>query len=186
MSSELKTDTSGPDAARAGKTALLVIDLQNDYFERGAFPLWEAEATAARVGDAIRRARAAGIEVILVQHVAKATAPFFNAGTPGAEIHPAIRAAAPDAPVVVKHAADSFHETVLEETLRARGVTRLLVCGMMTQNCVTHTAISRAAEGYEVAVIGDLSTTVSQILHRIALNGLSTRVPILDAATALG
>jgi nicotinamidase-related amidase len=177
---------TGPGEVEAGKTALLVIDLQNDYFQSGAFPLWEAEATAGRVGDAIRRARAAGVEVILIQHVARAAAPFFNAGTAGAEIHPEIRAAAPDAPVVVKHAADSFHETALEEILKARGVTRLLLCGMMTQNCVTHTAISKAAEGYDVAVIGDLSTTVSQILHRIALNGLSTRVAILDAATALG
>ena len=180
------SDTNPARPGAAGKTALLVIDLQNDYFEGGAFPLWEAQATAARVVDAIGRARESGAEIILVQHVAKAAAPFFNAGTAGAEIHPAIRAAAPDAPVVVKHAADSFHQTALEETLRARGIQRLLVCGMMTQNCVTHTAVSKAAEAYDVAVIGDLSTTVSQLLHKIALNGLSTRLPILDAATALG
>jgi len=167
------------------KTALIVIDLQNDYFEGGAFPLWEADATAARVAAAIRQARAKGIEVIHVQHVADASkgiAPFFNAGTRGVEIHPDILAAAPDAPVVVKHFADSFHQTTLEETLRARGVSRLLICGMMTQNCVTHTAISKAAETYDVAVVSDLSTTVSQMLHLIALNALSTRAPIVESA----
>ncbi len=171
-----------------GKTALLVIDLQNDYFEGGAFPLWEPEATAARMIEAIGAARAAGHEVILVQHVADAArgaAPFFNPGTKGVEIRADIRAAAPDAPVVVKRFADSFHQTNLDDTLRQRGVARLLVCGMMTQNCVTHTAVSKQAEPYEVAVVSDLSTTVSQILHKIALNGLSTRVPILDAKTAL-
>lgn len=175
--------------ATAAKTALIVIDLQNDYFDAGAFPLWEARETADRLVAAIAAARAAGIEVIHVQHVAdpaKGIAPFFNAGTPGVDIRPEIRAAAPDAPVIVKHFADSFHHTALEETLKARSVGRLLVCGMMTQNCVTHTAISKAAEKYEVAVVADLSTTVSRMLHLIALNALSTRVAILDAKTAIG
>lgn len=175
--------------AHAGKTALIVIDLQNDYFDGGAFPLWEARETADRVVAAIAAARTAGIEVIHVQHVAdpaKGIAPFFNVGAPGVEIRPEILAAAPNAPVVVKRFADAFHHTVLDETLRARGVTRLLVCGMMTQNCVTHTAISKAAEKYEVAVVADLSTTVSRMLHLIALNALSTRVAILDAKTAIG
>lgn len=88
--------------------------------------------------------------------------------------------------MVVKRFADSFHQTALDQTLRARGVTRLLICGMMTQNCVTHTAISKAAEAYDVAVVSDLSTTVSQILHKIALGGLAPRVAVLDAKTALG
>jgi len=50
---------------------------------------------------AIGKARTAGVPVILVQHVAAASrgpAPFFNAGTPGVELHPRLRAAAPDAP----------------------------------------------------------------------------------------
>lgn len=173
----------------AAETALIVIDVQNDYFPGGAFPLHEPEAAEARVVAAIAAARAAGIAVIHVQHVADASrgiAPFFNAGTPGVDIRPAVLAAAPDAPVVVKRFADAFHETTLEETLRARGVTRLLVCGMMTQNCVTHTAISKAAEPYEVVVVADLSTTASQMLHLIALNALSTRVAILDANAAIG
>jgi len=51
----------------------------------------------------------------------------------------------------VKHFADSFEKTKLEETLAKLGVTELLLCGMMTQNCVTHTAISKAAEKYNVS-----------------------------------
>ena len=168
--------------------ALIVIDLQNDYFPGGQFPLWHADETLAAVEAAIARAQAADIPVVLIQHVADAArgvAPFFNAGTPGVEIHPRILAAAPDAPVVVKSFADSFHRTTLEQTLAGLGVAELLLCGMMTQNCVTHTALSKAAEKYTVSVLADCCTTVSQILHLIALNALSTRIALPTAADAM-
>lgn len=169
--------------------ALLVIDIQNDYFPGGKFPLWNPDGTLAAVEAAIAAARQAGIPVILVQHVAAKgrLSPFFNEGTEGVAIHPRILAAAPDAPVVVKQFADSFVNTTLEETLSKLGVTELLVCGMMTQNCVTHTAISKSAEKYKVTILPDCCTTVSEILHLIALNGVSTRLaltPSLDAIAA--
>ena len=170
------------------KSALIVIDLQNDYFPGGLFPLWNTDGTLRNIVAAIGKARAGGIPVIHVQHVANAAkgiAPFFNAGTPGADIHPEVLAAAPDAPVVVKEYADSFHGTTLEHLLSGLGVEELLVCGMMTQNCVTHTAISRAAEKYRVAVLGDCCASVSQMIHLIALKALAARVPVLDSANAL-
>lgn len=165
----------------ASQRALLVIDLQNDYFPGGKFPLWNSEATLAKVEQAIARAHSVGMPVILVQHIADAGAPFFEAGSSGAEIHPAIRAAAPDAPIVVKAFADSFHQTTLQETLAQLGVGELLVCGMMTQNCVTHTAISRAADAYQVSVVADCCTTVSEMLHLIALKAVSTRLKVAPA-----
>lgn len=163
------------------KPALIVIDLQNDYFPDGRFPLWNAEATLAKVEQAIGQAHTKGMPVILVQHVAdasKGVAPFFNTGTPGVDIHPRILTAAPEAPIVIKSFADSFHKTTLEETLAQLGVDELLVCGMMTQNCVTHTAISKAAEKYKVSLLADCCTTVSEILHKIALNAVSTRLTV--------
>ena len=65
------------------------------------------------------------------------------------------------------------------------GVTELLVCGMMTQNCVTHTAISKSAEKYKVSILADCCTTVSEMLHNIALHAVSTRVPLVSANEAL-
>ena len=168
--------------------ALLIIDLQNDYFPGGALPLWNAEAVLDTLLAAIARAQALGMPVVLVQHVADASrgpAPFFNAGTKGVELHPRLRAAAPQAPVVVKAFADAFQWTGLEETLRGLGATRLLVAGMMTQNCVTHTAISRTADHFDITVLADGCTTVSELMHRIALNALSTRVALAETAQAL-
>ena len=168
------------------KKALLVIDLQNDYFPGGKFPLWNTYAILQNIERAIAKANAQGIPVIHIQHVAKqGMAPFFNEGTPGADIHPSILAAAPKAPVVVKEFADGFEQTNLEETLTKLGVTDLLVCGMMTQNCVTHTAISKTVEKYNVTILPDCCTTVSEILHLIALHAVSTRVNLLPSSEAL-
>lgn len=166
--------------------ALLVIDLQNDYFPDGKFPLWNADNVLENIERAIGKAKANGISVIHVQHIAKqGMAPFFNEGTPGAEIHPRILASAPDAPIVVKEYADSFEKTNLEEILCELGITELLACGMMTQNCVTHTAISKAAAKYEVTILPDCCTTVTEILHAIALHALSTRVKLIPSSEVL-
>ena len=163
---------------------LVVIDLQNDYFPGGKFPLWNTENTLHNVVAAIEKAQSRGIPVVLVQHVAdggQGIAPFFNTGTSGAELHPAILAASPAAPIIVKQFADSFHQTTLAETLADLGATELLLCGMMTQNCVTHTAISKTAENYRVTVLTDCCTTVDQMIHLIALNALSIRVTLATA-----
>lgn len=173
----------------ANKRALIVIDLQNDYFADGKFPLWRAEETLGKVESAIAGGRAQGVPIIVIQHIAdagKGLAPFFNAGTPGVEVHPRILAAAPEAIRVTKSFADSFLNTSLEEALVRLGVDELLICGMMTQNCVTHTAISRSAEKYKITVLGDCCTTVSEMIHKIALNALSARVPVADAVALLG
>lgn len=170
------------------KTALLLIDLQNDYFPAGAFPLWNAEAVLSTCETAVHQAQQQNIPVILIQHVAnpqRGLAPFFNAGTPGVQLHPRIVSAAPGATRIVKAFADSFHLTSLDETLQTLKITDLLIGGMMTQNCVTHTALSKAAEKYAVTILPDCCTTVSEILHKIALNALSTRIPLVPSPEAL-
>jgi nicotinamidase-related amidase len=168
--------------------ALLVIDLQNDYFPEGKFPLWNTEATLANLERAIERANAKKIPVVIVQHLADSSqglAPFFNRGTMGADVHPRIRAAAPNAVVVEKQFADSFFKTNLEETLAKAGITELLVSGMMTQNCVTHTAISQAAAKYDVSILVDCCTTVNEMLHQIALHAVSTRTRLVPSSDAI-
>jgi nicotinamidase-related amidase len=165
--------------------ALLVIDVQNDYFPSGKFPLWNAEAVLENVTRAIGTAQKQGVAVILVQHVVKGASPFFNEGMTGTDIHARILAAAPGAPIVVKENADSFEKTRLEETLTKLGVTELQICGMMTHNCVTHTAISKAAEKYRVTILQDCTTTVSEIMHLLALHALSIRVTLVPGSDTI-
>ena len=170
------------------KKALIVIDLQNDYFPDGKFPLWNTDEVLTNIKSAIAKANAQNIPVVHVQHIADPAmgiSPFFNEGTEGAAIHSEIMAAAPDGKVVVKHYADSFEQTNLEAVLSELGADELLICGMMTQNCVTHTAISKAAEKYKVSILVDCCTTVNEMIHMIALHAVSTRVPLVPAEQVL-
>lgn len=164
--------------------ALIVIDIQNDYFPGGVLPLWQAEETEARLVDAIGRARAAGDRVILIRHISTAPQGLFVAGSAGSEIRPAILAAAPEAPVVIKQVADSFQETGLASHLG--GIDEILVCGMMTQNCVAFTALSRAADPFRVTVIGELCTAPIEIVHRIAVSALASKVGAATVAQLWG
>ncbi|MGL4854714.1 MAG: isochorismatase family protein [Lentisphaeria bacterium] len=167
---------------------LLVIDTQNDYFPGGMFPLWNTINTLQHIENAILQSKAKNIPVILIQHIAdpaQGIAPFFNQNTQGAAIHPQIIAAANNAIIVVKHFADSFLHTNLEQILDRLNAQELLICGMMTQNCVTHTAISPSASKYKVTVMPDCCTTVSEMLHSIALHSISPRVNISSSTIAI-
>ena len=170
------------------KKALLVIDVQNDYFPEGQFPLWNTENTLKNIQAAQNKAQAQNSLVVHIQHIADPAlglSPFFNAGTVGAEIHPELLQSAPDAPVVQKHFADSFEQTELASILADHQIEELFICGMMTQNCVSHTAISKAAEKYKVTILTDCCTTVDEMIHNIALHAVSTRVSLLPFTEAL-
>ena len=71
--------------------------------------------------------------------------------------------------------------TVLSEL----AIDELLICGMMTQNCVTHTAMSKQAEKYKVSIIQDCCTTTDQMIHNIALNAVGVRIPLVNLAELL-
>ena len=175
-------------SSKNNKKALIVIDLQNDYFPEGKFPLWNTSAVLANIEEAISRANEQKIPVIVVQHIANpalGVAPFFNKDSDGAVVHSRILELAPAAHIVIKEFADSFEQTNLEDILTELAVTELLICGMMTQNCVTHTAISKTAENYQVTVLVDSCTTVDEMIHNIALHALSTRVTLMDTKAAI-
>ena len=91
--------------------ALIVIDIQNDYFPGGLLPLFQAPETEERIVAAIAAARHAGDRVILVQHVSQGAGGLFDAAGAGVQIRPAILAAAGNAPVVVKHRPGQSRQT---------------------------------------------------------------------------
>lgn len=158
--------------------ALIVIDIQNDYFDGGCLPLWNADETEQRIADAIRRTLDRGDKVVLVRHVSKSPSGLFAQDTVGSEIRPLILSVAEGAPVVIKHVADAFQDTDLLSHVEE--CDELLLCGMMTQNCVAFTAISRSAERFRVRVAGELCTAPSEIVHKIALNALASKVELVE------
>ena len=173
---------------KPARKALIVIDVQNDYFPGGKLPLWNAEETLGHIVKAISEAGKQGIDVILVQHVADQSkgAPFFIAGTTGVDIHPEILKAAPDAPVIIKHRADAFNGTDLNAVLDKSGIEEILICGMQTQNCVGLSAISKNAARYKTAILSDCCTAETKTVHAIALAGFGDIAPVVASSLALG
>jgi len=139
--------------------ALVIVDVQNDYFPGGAHPLAAPEAAAANVRRLLDAFRAAGEPLVHVQHVWDAPdAAFMRPGTPGIEIHDTV-APLPGEHVVRKTHPNGFRETELEQTLRAAGVDEVVVCGMMTAMCVDATARAAADLGFGVTVVSDACAT---------------------------
>ncbi|MFW5488466.1 MAG: cysteine hydrolase family protein [Desulfovibrio sp.] len=136
-------------------TALLIIDIQNDYFPGGRYPLPGAEQAGAQAEQLLAYSRAEGLPIVHVRHESlQEGATFFIPGTSGAEIH---ECAAPQEgeTVLVKHRPNSFLGTGLDDVLRARGVKRLVICGMMTNMCVDAGVRAAADLGYECVLVHD-------------------------------
>lgn len=134
--------------------ALLIVDIQNDYFPGGAFPLVGPEAAAAGAASVLEAFRAGGETVVHLQHVGTPDAPFFKPGTEGAEIHASVAPAEGEA-VLVKGEPNGFLGTGLEGVLRDGGVDELVVAGMMSSMCVDATVRAAADLGFGVSVIHD-------------------------------
>lgn len=161
------------------KTALIVVDIQNDYFDGGRFMLENSEQALAAALDAIALAKQAGELVVGIQHIAPSDGPFMAKGSQGAELHPAIAEALEGCPVIEKHQADSFLGTSLGETLAAGEVSAIRLVGMMTQHCITHTALSPDAAGLDVTIIGAGCAGPTAIISGIALSGLAGRCKVV-------
>jgi nicotinamidase-related amidase len=143
-------------------TALLLIDLQNDYFAGGKLPLTgilEASANAARL---LEQFRNAGQPLVHVRHVFEsAAAPFFQPNTPGAETHASVTPLSGET-VITKHAVNSFQQTALKSILDRWKVDSLVICGAMSQMCVEGTTRAAADLGYKCQVIHDACATCDQ------------------------
>lgn len=141
--------------ARTMTTGLLVIDIQNDYFPGGAFPLVEPDAAAAAAAKVLSGHRASGAPIVHMQHVWDAPdATFMRPGTTGVEINDAV-APADGETVVQKAYPNSFRDTGLHETLQSLGVDELIVVGMMSSMCVDATVRAADDLGYPVTVVHD-------------------------------
>lgn len=164
------------------KKALLVVDVQMEYFPTGLYPQWEVEQALAKTKDAVQHFRDKGELVVLIQHIATQESPIFKPDGTGIDIHPEVLALAVDAPIVVKSRADSFLKTNLAEILLEHEIEGIVVCGIMTQNCVTHTALSLNAANYQVQVLAEACTAPDAMIHQIALSALSDRVEMVTLA----
>jgi nicotinamidase-related amidase len=165
--------------------ALILIDIQNDYFPGGRMELvnsLEAAGAAARLLACFRKA---SWPVYHIQHVStKPMATFFLPGTPGIEIHHSVSPLAGET-VITKHYPNSFRETDMLECLKADGIDQLLICGMMTSMCVDATVRAAFDLGFTCTVAKDACATRDLMLDGETVPAWQVQIAFLSPLSSV-
>jgi len=171
------------------RSALLILDMQ-EYFLRPSSHAYipSAEAVVPKVRSLAEAYAERGLPVVLTRH----TNSPEDAGVMGRWWRELI---SPDHPlsgivpeldipygiILDKHQYDAFYGTELEELLKEKGVSQVVVCGVMTHLCCETTARSAFVRGFEVFFPVDGTATYNEAFHRATLLNLSHgfAVPVL-------
>ncbi|NNP73286.1 isochorismatase [Acinetobacter defluvii] len=159
------------------QTALLVIDVQNDYFPDGKMALFQPEKALTNISILEKEFHLSNAPIIYIQHIfAETPAPFFEKNTEGVKLHPNL--AVQDHSFIVEKAfPNSFFQTDLQTLLSRLGIQKLVITGMMTHMCVDATTRAAAELGYQSIVISDATATRD-------LSYVSQTVQAIDVQTA--
>jgi nicotinamidase-related amidase len=162
----------------APRRALVVIDVQNEYFAGGGLPIEypPIESTLPNVTRAMDAAAAAGVPVVVVRHHAPAGAPVFQADAPNGQLHPEV-ARRPHDHLITKAFASVFTETDFAAWLEAHHIDTLSIAGYMTHNCDASTIFEAMHRGLEVEWLSDAAgalpyanaagTASAEEIHRV-------------------
>lgn len=139
------------------KRAILVVDIQNEYFPEGNFPLQGIEAASANAARVIAAARAKRDLVINIRHEMPG-GPIFVPGSEGAKINVAARPEG-DEPVITKNFPNSFRGTGLKELLNKQEIEEVVVVGAMSHMCIDATTRAANDLGFRTITIHDACAT---------------------------
>jgi nicotinamidase-related amidase len=186
----------GALAPAAGRTALVVVDMQRAFLEPGeAMEVPPAREVVPRIQELLMAFRARRLPVVFTEFLYTETAPLLVG-----ELHPEHRRAVPGTPrgfgrpsssclageanvatvaelaprpdelVVQKPSYDAFHGTVLDGALRARGITHLVITGTLTDICVLATVVGGFNREYRMTVVEDGVATLWPEIQRATLD----------------
>ncbi|HSM90575.1 MAG TPA: cysteine hydrolase family protein [Desulfobacterales bacterium] len=141
------------------RTALILVDIQNDYFPGGRMVLEGIDAASVNASRLLSRFREKRMPVFHVRHLAAHSgATFFLPNTPGSDIHPSVSPMAGET-VIVKHFPNSFRETSLLDQLKRADVASVAVCGAMSHMCIDATVRAACDLGFQCLVAHDACAT---------------------------
>lgn len=141
------------------KTALIIVDLQNDYFLGGKMELVGIDQAAKNAASLLTDFRTRDLPIFHIQHFFHGPeSPFFEKGTEGAEINDIVKPSGNEE-VIQKDFPNSFQKTELHEKLKASGIENLVICGAMSHMCIDATTRAGADLGYKCKVIHDACAT---------------------------
>lgn len=141
-------------------TALIIVDIQNDYFKNGAMELVNPDKAASNARKVLDWFRENNEDNIFhVQHIAASPElGFFLPDTEGAEIHNSVQPLENEN-IIVKNFPNSFLQTDLENKLRAKNIDKVIVVGMMTHMCIDATVRAAVDLGFETTLLEDACAT---------------------------
>lgn len=145
-------------------TALIVIDVQESFRQQSLWPSISNPRIAADVARLVDHARAAGDQVFWVLHAQPGDGSAFDPANGHVRLQEGLEPA-PGEPVLVKRAHNAFTTTNLQQELTLRGIDRLRLAGIRTEQCVETTARLASDLGYQVEVVLDATTTHPLALH---------------------
>lgn len=141
--------------------ALLIIDVQNDYFPGGMMELQGSTEAGLMIRELLDYFRKSSMPVIHIQHQSlKPGSQFLLPGTPGAEFHENVKPLDTEK-IFKKNFPNSFRSTGLDEYLKEHKISTLVIAGMMTHMCVDTTVRAAFDLGYQCLVAGDCCATRS-------------------------
>ncbi len=136
-------------------TALLIIDIQNDYFPEGKMELDNAAKAAEKAAEILNYFRMKNLTVFHIQHESIGKdASFFLPGTQGQKINDLVKPLENET-VLKKNYPNSFIETSLFAKLQENKIKNLVITGMMTFMCVDATARAAKDLGFHCTLIHD-------------------------------
>lgn len=142
------------------KKALLVIDVQNEYFT-GKLPVTHPTGSLENIVKAMNAAVQHSIPVVVIQHTAAALdQPLFRKGSNEWDLHPVVAKCSRNL-LIEKNFPGSFTETNLEPWLNENGVDTVVISGYMTQLCCDTTARQAFHLGFKVEFLADATGTLS-------------------------
>ncbi|HSW71701.1 MAG TPA: cysteine hydrolase family protein [Gammaproteobacteria bacterium] len=141
------------------KTALLLIEIQNDYFPNGRMPIEKSTYVAAKSKQLLQAYRAREWPVIHVQHIStRPNDSYFLPCTKGSEFHPDFQPTKGEF-IVKKHYPNSFRDTTLLNILTKNHINHLTICGMMTHSAIDATIKAAYDNGMLCTVLHDACAT---------------------------
>src|SRR5690554_35810 len=147
-------------SSQMSKRAVIVVDIQNEYFPTGKLPLVNIEGAAAKAAQVIETARQNKDLLVHVHHeFPDPNAPVFTPGSDGVNIHESV-APKGDEPVILKNYPNSFLKTNLKELLDTNGIENVVVIGAMSHMCIEATSRAASDFGYKVTVLEDACATM--------------------------
>ena len=163
------------------KRAIVVVDVQKDYFPSGKYELVGIEKAAANAARVIETARQKGDRVIHIQHIFPSQdAPFFTPDSEGIEISPVV-APQEGETLIVKNYPNSFLKTELKDVLDADGIEEVVVVGAMSHMCIDATTRASSDFGYKTSVVQDACATRDLEYNGVTVPAASVHAAMMSA-----